>query len=414
MGVKIREKKPGEWWIFVNHKGRRTSRKVGSAEAARETAKMIEAKLTLKEFVVEAPNRKEDQAPTYQEYATLWLDGQIKAVRRVSTYTRYKEALTRHIFPAIGRIGIDQVGRKDIKRFLLGYYQKSKSKKAVTLMRDICNGPFAAAVDEGLIQASPVTGVLGRLNIRAGQEGTADPLTAHETVLFLETCQKHYPDHYPFFLTLFRTGLRVGEALALRWSDLDWNGRFIQVSRSYRRQEFSGTKTGKTRRVDMSKNLFETLQNIYTRHKREALGAGRKEMDGIIFHNGKGSPRGQNSVRYIFKEILRKAGLREIRIHDTRHSYASQLLSDGVTPVYVKEQLGHHSIEITVDTYGHWIPSGDQEAVNRLDHLAEKCTQSAPSPHPAKNKSGQDIDIPPAFIDLVPKGGLEPPQAFAY
>lgn len=407
MGVKIREKKPGEWWIFVNYKGKRTSRKVGTREAAVKSQKQIEARLTLQQFSVEPPKRREDQPPTYEEYATLWLDGQIKALRRLSTHDRYKEALTRHIFPAIGRTRIDQVERKDIKRFLLGYYEKSRSKKAVTLMRDICNGPFAAAVDDGLIPVSPVTGVLGRLNIKTDQNQAADPLTAQETALFLETCQKHYPDHYPFFLTLFRSGLRVGEALALRWSDVDWNGRFIQVSRSYRRREFSGTKTGKARRVDLSGQLFEALQSVYTQRKREVLAYGLGEVDGIIFHNGKGEPRGQNSVRYIFKGVLRKAGLRSIRLHDTRHSYASQLLSDGITPVYVKEQLGHHSIEITVDTYGHWLPSGNQEAVNRLDHLADKRTQSAPSPHPTENESGQVPENMAAFINLVPKGGYQ-------
>jgi len=414
MGVKIREKKPGEWWLFINHGGKRTSRKVGSQEAAERARKEIEARLTLKQFEVEAPKHLEERPMTYEEYATLWVEGQIKPLRRESTYTRYRGALKKHIFPAIGNISLGEVDRADIKKFLLAYYKKSGSKKAVTLMRDICNGPFAAAVDDGLISVSPVTGTLGRLNIKPNQNPSADPLTAEETALFMETCMKHHSEHYPLFLTLFRTGLRVGEVLALRWSDVDWYGRFIQVSRSYRRQQFSGTKTGKTRRVDMSEQVVEALQNLYTRRKRETLAAGTQEVDGIIFHNGKGEPRGQNSVRYIYKGILRKAGLRAIRVHDTRHSYASQLLSDGISPVYVKEQLGHHSIEITVDTYGHWLPSGNQEAVNRLDHLAENRTQSAPQAHPPQNENGQVIENPAAFINLVPKRGLEPLQAYTY
>ncbi|MGA3084407.1 MAG: hypothetical protein ABSE95_06380 [Thermodesulfobacteriota bacterium] len=72
MGVKIREKKPGEWWVFINHKGKRTSRKVGSPEAAKETKSKIEAHLTLKQFEVAPPKRKEEVPPTYEEYATLW------------------------------------------------------------------------------------------------------------------------------------------------------------------------------------------------------------------------------------------------------------------------------------------------------------------------------------------------------
>lgn len=67
---------------------------------------------------------------------------------------------------------------------------------------------------------------------------------------------------------------------------------------------------------------------------------------------------------------LEKAGLREIRIHDMRHTYASLILSEGISPVYVKEQLDHSSIQITVDLYGTWIPNSIRTAINRLDNLS--------------------------------------------
>jgi integrase len=69
----------------------------------------------------------------------------------------------------------------------------------------------------------------------------------------------------------------------------------------------------------------------------------------------------------VFKRILVQTGLREIRLHDIRHTFASLLLSDGASPVYVKEQLGHSSIQMTVEIYGHLIPSSHREMVNRLD-----------------------------------------------
>ena len=343
---------------------------------------------------------------------------QIKTLRRESTYIRYQDVLKNHAYPTIGKIRRDQVSRNHIKKLLLDYHAEGHTKKAVTLLRDVVNGPFATAVDDELINVSPVTGVLGRLRIKEDNKESADPLNAEETALFLDICQEKHPDYYPLFLTMFRTGLRLGEVLALEGSDVDWHGRFFHVSRSYRRQKFSGTKTGKTRRVDMSDQVVEALQSLQEEgnllNKREALVSGWNDMSGIIFSNAKGQPKGQNTVRYIFKNVLKEAGLRGIRLHDLRHSYASQLLSDGISPVYVKDQLGHHSIEITVDIYGHWIPSGNQEAVNRLDNMAEKHTQSAPSPHPPKNESGQDIENSSALLSLVPKRGLEPLQASAY
>jgi integrase len=94
----------------------------------------------------------------------------------------------------------------------------------------------------------------------------------------------------------------------------------------------------------------------------------------------------QNYIRRIHKRILDKAGLRKIRIHDLRHTYASLLLSQGESPVYVKEQLGHHSIQMTVDIYGHLIPSSNRQAVNRLDDL------DAPYTHPEAKKDNQTIE----------------------
>jgi integrase len=110
------------------------------------------------------------------------------------------------------------------------------------------------------------------------------------------------------------------------------------------------------------------------------LEAGTGRVEEFIFHR-KGKPIEQNFIRYPFKRILEKAGLREIRFHDIRHTYASLLLTDGATPVYVKEQMGHSSIQITVDIYGHLIPNSNRDMVNRLD------TQPAATyPQPAKIK----------------------------
>jgi len=89
--------------------------------------------------------------------------------------------------------------------------------------------------------------------------------------------------------------------------------------------------------------------------------------------------------------ILRKAGLREIRVHDVRHTYASLLLSDGASLVYVKEQMGHSSIQMTVDIYGHLIPSSNRAAVNRLDGRINPQV-AATQAQPGKNEKGITIE----------------------
>lgn len=99
----------------------------------------------------------------------------------------------------------------------------------------------------------------------------------------------------------------------------------------------------------------------------------------IVFHRNQ-KPMEQNHIRRVFKRVLKKAGIREMRLHDIRHTFASLLLSQNESPVYVKEQLGHSSIQMTVDIYGHLIPSSNRGAVNRLDSTQPSATY----PQPAK------------------------------
>ena len=128
----------------------------------------------------------------------------------------------------------------------------------------------------------------------------------------------------------------------------------------------------------MSDQLYDELKALYNRRKEEGLKAGKGAPEEIVFHTN-GDYTSQNTIRNIWKKMLGKAKLRDMRFHDIRHSFASLLLSNGESPVYVKEQLGHSSIQMTVDIYGHLIPSSNRQAVNALDENAPKRTPSAPT-----------------------------------
>lgn len=243
-------------------------------------------------------------------------------------------------------------------------------------------------MDEEIIATNPVTGIFKHLKLERDRKLSKDPLTYEEVDLFLECCQKHFADYYGFLLCAFRTGMRLGELLALKWGDVDFNQKFIHVQRSYKRGYLGKTKTGKFRRVDMSDQLVTALKKLRTVRKKEALKLGLREPVEIIFHQD-GNHLEQNFVNRLFKRILKKAGIRVLNFHYIRHTYASLLLSNGESPVYVKEQLGHSKIGTTVDIYGHLIPSSNREAVNRLDNPHS----NAPHPHPAKMKDPQPVEI---------------------
>lgn len=299
----------------------------------------------------------------------------METVVRDSTLSRYGQLLTNHILPVFKDKPLDTIKRGDVKDFMVSKVREGIKRPTICLLRDVMSGVFNFAVDEELVDVNPVKGISKSMKLKK-EKPEIHLIDVNELAVFLDTAKNHFPSYYPFFLTLTKTGMRLGEALALRWGDVDFHNRVIWVQRSYRRGITDKPKNGKTRRVDMSDRLVEGLSSHLAHEKRDALRKGWGEVPDLVFHQGRMEME-QNYIRRVFKRILRKAGLREVRLHDLRHSFGSILLSSGESPVYVKEQLGHQSIQITVDVYGHWIPSESKKGVSVLDNLTPICTPGA-------------------------------------
>jgi integrase len=176
-------------------------------------------------------------------------------------------------------------------------------------------------------------------------------------------------------LTFFRTGLRAGEVLGLHRGDLNFHSRSIYVQRNWSRGILGTPKNGKARRVDMSQGLAKALTEWIELQDLEAAAAGQAAPE-ILFPGNLGGTRrepsymAENWLRYkLWFPMVAKAGLRRLDMHSVRHTYASRLIANGENLKYVQEQLGHASITITCDTYGHLIPGGNREAVDKLDSL---------------------------------------------
>lgn len=187
-------------------------------------------------------------------------------------------------------------------------------------------------------------------------------------IKFINEAVEYSPNMYgPLFLTGFRTGMRLGELLSMRWEHIDWDRGVISVYQSYGRHGLGKTKTRKAREVDMSKQLHAALADLLKIREHEAKEAGKRSHEPIIFHS-KGKYRSQNATRKAFKKVLTLAGLPKKRVHDMRHTYASVLLSKGASINYIKDQLGHKKISMTSDLYGRFIPGTNRNMVSLLDH----------------------------------------------
>lgn len=370
MGVKVRQKvkDSGVWWVFVAHNGKRTSRKVGGKEAAEEVSRKIQAKLILEEAL---PERK-PPSPILADYYLGFRNNYMRTAIKESSYIVYESCFRLHILPELGRMRLGQIDRERMEGFISVLMKKDLAKDYIRVILGSLRVLLNNAIEKGIIMNNPVRGLSKLYRQAPVRHAEIEPLTEEESLLFLKTILEWEPEHYPMFLTSLHTGLRSGEVIGMQWPDIDWNGKFLEVRRQVVRTKVIPLKTKNgRRRVDLSDDLLETLLTLKKKRQEEALKRGSNEISEWVWANEKGKRIDINNVKVkSFKRVLRKAGLREIRYHDLRHTYASQLLAQGEPVTYVSRQLGHANPQITFKVYAHWIPNDSQrKAVNRLPSL---------------------------------------------
>jgi len=395
MGVKVRERN-GAWWVFIDHCGQRKARRIGAGapgkKAAQQVAQQIQARLALGQAAFDS----QTAGVTIDSYAETFLQ-RIEHMRKHTTFVDYRKIVNKDHLPVLHGLDLRSITREKVKDLAMACLKKGQSPKTVQNIVRCLSSLFSHAVEDNLVAVNPALKP-GKFLPKISKRRKIDPLTREEVATLLDTAKAKASRYYPIFLCAARTGLRMGELLALRWEDLDFIGRFIQVSRNYTHWKLTTPKSGESRRVDMSLELTQVLKDLKLERQINA-GASGIDIPPWVFCNEKGGLLHPHNLRdRIFYGLLKKAGLRQVRFHDLRHSFASLLLQQGESPVYVKEQLGHSSIQITVDCYGHLIPGGNKQAVDRLDtptvkpvFEVESATPAQPGWYPAAKETVEGI-----------------------
>ena len=185
--------------------------------------------------------------------------------------------------------------------------------------------------------------------------------------------------------------------------------RFILVQHNYVRREHTTTKSKKGRRVDLSRELRRVLIELRDKRLLKGFLDGKQDIsDDLVFRSPDGSILDPDNLyhRY-FLPVLVKAGIRKIRLHDRRHTFGSLLIQNGASLVYVKEQMGHSSIQVTVEIYGHLIPGANVSFVDTLDSRPDLRGKTSPQQNatPAQQAQGSHGGIPSEIVDLIGGGG---------
>jgi integrase len=385
------------WAVYFRVNGKQhwrsfADRAYGSSLAAREAAELYlaQSQVKIKQGAFTQPSKIR-----FDDFAQEWLRDYARVNVRERTFETYEAALRNHLIPHFGQLYLTQVTRKSIDAFVAdwstggpAYQERWRLARdlEVKLARDERRDPrsirmgraagtisnaltplremLGHAVEWGYLASNPAAGV--RRPRAEHREMQILDLEQIRALLngFDENGEPFMPREWrALFLCAVTTGVRLGELLALRWGDIDWQNNRLWVRRSItRRGAFQEPKTRSSiRAIAMTATLSSTLRQ----HRMESSFS---RDDELVFCTGKGTPLdGVNLVRRVFKPALRRAKLPEIRFHDLRHSFASLLIAQGEHPKLISDQLGHASVKITMDRYGHLMDQSYGDASDRLD-----------------------------------------------
>ena len=361
-------------------KSKQIRRRAKNRDDAREILKELRA-----ETPKSAPTRSD--ALTIVEYLTIWAAETLPVSGvKDSTASTYRNLIHSPMTPTLGEVRLDTLTPRAVERWLQRLDQfrtKPRNPKPTKanpepeqipghlLSQSTKRQCFAVlslalktAVRDGLIPANPLEDVTRPRKTRTDVPVmTGDEV---EQLLSAETTAKSF--YFPLIVFVANTGVRIGEALALRWKDVDLNAATATINRGSLNDSTTKTAAG-VRTVPLVPDVVNALK-AQQRRQREArmkMGVGWQDTEGLVFTTGDGTPVDAHNARRTLRAALKAAGLPQDRPwHTMRHSLATRLLNRGVPMPVVSQIIGHASIRTTVDIYGHAEPAISAEALAKV------------------------------------------------
>ena len=343
----------------------------------------------------------DDAEQTVETFLNYRLDNVAVHNVRETTFANYKRSVRQQILPFLGREKLARLTPKDVRTWITAL---RKTCQCCTLGKDAARTPsrrnktrvprccaignccrqvlaprtlqyahslLASALAHAVREDHLPRNVAKLVTVSPGRGVRFEPLTLEEARALMTAARQHRV-HALFELAL-RTGLRRGELLELKWSDIDLNIATLDVRRTLQRAPETGltllppkTKTSE-RRIALPDECVQALKAHRERQAvdRRTAGASWREQ-GLVFPSSVGTPIDPVKLRRHLGTLCDSIGARRIRFHDLRHSCATLLLEQGVELVTIKELLGHAHIGVTADIYAHVRLRLQHDAVNRL------------------------------------------------
>lgn len=323
---------------------------------------------------------------TVADYLRQWIKDYAEVNCSPKTLESYNQLINHHLIPELGNIKLVELEPRHLQSMYARKRDSGLSPRTVRYLYNLVSQVLRYAMKQGILT-------------RNVAQSTEPPRLEHKEVntimteqisTFLESASK--TPHYALFYLLLHTGLRRGEALALKWKhvDLDMTSlgvqAYLSVTQSLSKVDGKTyvkepkTNSGK-RRVALSPSLTLVLKQHKSEQQRLCISLGNTlTNDDYVFCHVDRTPLDPSTVSHIFGDVLRKAGLPPMPLHGLRHSHATLLLQAGTHPRVVMERLGHSSIRVTLDTYSHVVGGLQELAAQRFDEFIEAKNKSVSYP----------------------------------
>jgi integrase len=361
----------GRWMaqVFVTESvtGRRVRRAVYG-----KTEDEVETKLR------ELRDRESQGAPiapaalTLERYLREWLS-QIVSVRvRANTLAHYKFQVDKYLAPDLGKKSLGRLTAREVRMYLEQLRKRGAGPRTVQYVHATLRAALEDAVREEIIPRN----VAKLVRVPAPPKTEREPLTVNEVRTLLKSSRDHRL--YAMFVVFAVLGMRRSEVLGLRWEDVDLSDGYLQVRRGLQRIDGElkvlPTKTARSRRTvplpDFVVRAFKAHLAAQER-ERSQLGAHWPDL-GYVFTTKIGTPIDPRNCTRVVQEACKLAGLRVVRLHDFRHGCVSVLLALGVPPRTTMDIVGHSTIEMTMNVYGHVSLTDKRAAMDQLGKLLDE------------------------------------------
>jgi integrase len=314
---------------------------------------------------------------TVTAYGAHWLTAMRRSVKP-RTLECYANQLALYLGPRLGDRRVVDLTRPELRAFVIGCREAGASGRplkagSIYAIYATLRAMLNAAIEDGLRGDNPAARLGKKLHLHPTKRGRQAlirrrALDREQTAQLLEFIRTQAPTWYPLVLLLARTGLRLGEAQMLRLDDYNADAATLRIERAWdSKHGREETPKHGARTIDVSPELAAIL-DAHTAALRKVVGLDGTPVVPWLLPSQAGTMLEGRNIRRGLALLAAQAGLRRpLTPHDLRHTFGSQLIAAGANPVYVQRQMGHASLQTTVDLYGSWLPLEAGGAVAVLD-----------------------------------------------